>query len=73
MKVSKKQYLKAINVVEKYEEQLRKIRITKVKEIKEKQQRREDNCEDHEYINQSYDYGNPNRMKCIHCGKVIND
>lgn len=28
---------------------------------------------DHEYTDASYKWGNPNSMKCINCGKVIND
>lgn len=71
MEISKKRYLKAKNVVEKYEEQLRQIRIAKYREMKQQQQKREDNCKDHEYINRSYKWGNPDRMECISCGKMI--
>lgn len=72
MKITEEEYLKAINIVKSYEEQLEKGRNEIKRQIEKEQLIKEKNCKEHYFISSGGKWSSQGEMTCIHCNKVIN-
>ncbi len=69
--IKKQEYLKAKKIVDAYNEQLRVIENIRIEQLKEKQFKREEECEDHYYLPSGGKWSPIGQISCQYCGKTI--